>query len=141
MLRDAHRWGYVRTNQAEYVQKPRMEKQELDLLDPSEIGMLLKSATEACRLAFNMTYISSQLGHSSITITMDRYGDLFNDRDCNRSQAALLETVFGQSVRKPLEKGDKPKEKGVQANVIRAQPPVSLMVPKPGLEPGRGNPH
>ena len=232
MLRDAHRWGYVRTNQAEYLQKPRVEKQEMDLLDPAEIGILMENATEAYRLAFhmaaalglragelwglqwddidwhagqacvrrslwkgnfqspksktsvrkvdmpaglilelkkwklrcpiskddlvfpntdgepschntvltghfqaalrraklrkvsfhslrhtnaslriqvgqNMKYISTQLGHSSINITMDRYGHLFNDRDFNRSQVELLEAGFQPSVRNPLEKSQK----------------------------------
>ena len=46
-----------------------------------------------------MKYISTQLGHSSININMDRYGHLFNDKDFNRSQVELLETVFEQSVR------------------------------------------
>ena len=46
----------------------------------------------------NIKYIQGQLGHASITMTMDVYGHLFNDLDFNRKQVELLE-----SVRKPLE--------------------------------------
>ncbi|UCE70833.1 MAG: hypothetical protein JSU99_05875 [Nitrospiraceae bacterium] len=51
----------------------------------------------------NIKYISTQLGHSSIRITLDIYGHLFNDANFNRQQANLLDISF-QSVRNPLEK-------------------------------------
>jgi integrase len=46
----------------------------------------------------NIKYLSTQIGHASISITLDIYGHLFNDLDFNRRQVELLE-----SVRKPLE--------------------------------------
>jgi hypothetical protein len=54
----------------------------------------------------NIKYLSTQLGHSSISITMDRYGHLFNDMDFTKRQIDLLETSF-QSVRNRLERGNK----------------------------------
>jgi integrase len=42
----------------------------------------------------NIKYISVQLGHASIQITLDIYGHLFNDANFNRQQAELLETSF-----------------------------------------------
>ena len=60
-----------------------------------------------------MKYLSTQLGHSSINITMDRYGHLFNDVDFTRRQIELLEASLGVSVRNPLEKG---KKEGVEAH-------------------------
>lgn len=50
----------------------------------------------------NIKYLSTQLGHASIKITLDTYGHLFNDADFNRQQVELLENSFN-SVRKPLE--------------------------------------
>ncbi len=50
----------------------------------------------------NIKYISQQLGHSTIRITMDIYGHLFDDGDFTRQQVELLEASFA-SVRKPLE--------------------------------------
>jgi integrase len=66
----------------------------------------------------NIKYLSTQLGHASINITMDRYGHLFNDVDFTRRQVDLLETSF-QSVRNRLEKG---KKEGVEANDQFANP-------------------
>jgi len=238
MFKHAHRWGYVKTNQAEHVQRPKVDKREIDILEPPEIEKLLHHSTEAYRMAFrtavmtgmragelwglqwgdvdwnsgqiyvrrslwngafqtpktktsirkidipsslafelkkwklacpiskqelvfpntdgeptnhntlikshfspalrraglrkvsfhslrhsnasmriqagqNVKYISTQLGHSSINITMDRYGHLFNDVDFTRRQVELLEASFGASVRNPLEKG---KKEGVEAH-------------------------
>jgi integrase len=42
----------------------------------------------------NIKYIQSQLGHSSINITMDTYGHLFNDSNFARQQVELLEQSF-----------------------------------------------
>ena len=43
----------------------------------------------------NIKYIQSQLGHSSINVTMDTYGHLFNDVNFSRQQVELLERSFG----------------------------------------------
>jgi integrase len=42
----------------------------------------------------NPKYLSEQLGHSSIKITFDLYGHLFNDAEFSRSQVAKLENTF-----------------------------------------------
>ncbi len=54
----------------------------------------------------NIKYLSSQLGHASIQITLDTYGHLFNDMNFNRSQVELFDATFG-SVRNPLENAPK----------------------------------
>ena len=43
----------------------------------------------------NVKYIQSQLGHSSINVTMDVYGHLFDDANFSRQQVELLELSFG----------------------------------------------
>jgi integrase len=47
----------------------------------------------------NIKYLSQQLGHSSIQITLDVYGHLFNDVDFNQQQVGPLEDALN-SVRK-----------------------------------------
>ena len=42
----------------------------------------------------NIKYIQTQLGHSSIKVTMDVYGHLFNDANFNRQQVKLLEATL-----------------------------------------------
>ncbi|HPL62889.1 MAG TPA: site-specific integrase [Syntrophales bacterium] len=60
----------------------------------------------------NIKYMSLQMGHSSIKITMDTYGHLFNDEDFNRQQVDLLQKTF-HAVRNPLEKPLQNAEKGL----------------------------
>jgi hypothetical protein len=57
---------------------------------------------------------------------MDRYGHLFNDRDFNRSQVELLETIFQHPIRNPLEKSEKNKEKGAGEKPSIANPLISF---------------
>jgi hypothetical protein len=64
-------------------------------------------------LGQNIKNPSTQLGHTSIDITMDHYEHLFNDKDFIGVQVAPLDA----SVRNSLKKG---KEKGDQANVTNA---------------------
>ena len=229
LFKHAHKWGYARSNPGEYLERPKVIKSEIEILDPGEVKLLLNSTGELYRTAFltailtgvragelwalqwgdvdwhskrlyirrsvwkgdfqspksqqsvrkidlpdslipelkkwkvrcpisekdlmfptaegkitdhdnarnryfnsslrkaglrhvsfhslrhtnasmrilagqNIKYISTQLGHSSVKITLDTYGHLFNDQDFNRHQVGLLETVFSASVRNPLEK-------------------------------------
>ncbi|HBR18475.1 MAG TPA: hypothetical protein DD725_12940 [Deltaproteobacteria bacterium] len=79
----------------------------------------------------NIKYLSTQLGHSSIKITLDIYGHLFNDVNFNRQQQVeLLENSF-KSVRNPLENTPLMKEKGdsLSAN------PLIFLVAGTGFEP------
>ena len=68
----------------------------------------------------NIKYMSSQLGHASVKITLDTYGHLFNDQDFNRRQVDMLETTFNASVRNPLENPllNAEKELAVSANSL-----------------------
>ena len=70
------------------------------------------NASLRIRAEQNIKYMSMQMGHSSIKITMDTYGHLFNDEVYNRQQVNLLQATF-QSVRNPLEKPLQNAEKGL----------------------------
>lgn len=63
----------------------------------------------------NIKYLSTQLGHSSIKVTLDIYGHLFNDEDFNRQQVDLLQKTF-HAVRNPLENPLQNAEKGLAVN-------------------------
>jgi integrase len=60
------------------------------------------NASMRIRAGQNIKYIQTQLGHASISVTMDIYGHLFEDAKFNRQQVELLEQSF-RSVRNPLE--------------------------------------
>jgi len=46
MFTIAVRWGYMRTNPAQYVEKPRLEHQEMDFLKPEEIRLFLDNVSD-----------------------------------------------------------------------------------------------
>ncbi|MGO9138366.1 MAG: tyrosine-type recombinase/integrase [Syntrophales bacterium] len=77
------------------------------------------NASLRIRAEQNVKYMSMQMGHSSIKITMDTYGHLFNDEVFNRQQVDLLQETF-HSVRNPLENTLQNVEKGlaVSANPL-----------------------
>jgi integrase len=54
----------------------------------------------------NIKYIQTQLGHSSIKVTLDIYGHLFNDINFNRQQVRLLEISL-ESVRNSSDSTEK----------------------------------
>ena len=228
MFKHAHKWGYTRSNPGEYLERPKVIKPEIEILEPKEVKLMLEKASELYRTAFltavltgvragelwalqwgdldwngkrlfirrsvwkgsfqmpksqksvrkidlpdglipelrkwklrcplserdlmfpsaegsvtdhdnarnrhfdaalrraklrhvsfhslrhtnaslriraeqNIKYISTQLGHASVKITLDTYGHLFDDQDFNRLQVGLLETTFNAPVRNPLE--------------------------------------
>ncbi len=241
MFKHAHKWGYIKINPAEYIERPKITKVEIEILDPSEVKLLLEHTDDLYKSAFltailtgiragelwalqwgdidwnkkrllirksvwknkfqtpkskkairnidlpdilipelrkwklrcplsehdlmfpsaegaftnhdnarnrhfasalrkaklrhvsfhslrhtnasmriqagqNIKYISSQMGHASIKITLDTYGHLFNDEQFNRSQVSLLQTTFEASVRNPLENFLQNAEKGLTAS-------------------------
>lgn len=52
MFKHALRWGYLKTNPAEYVERPKITKSEIEVLTPDEIGSLLNKASGNYRVAF-----------------------------------------------------------------------------------------
>ncbi|MCK4548472.1 MAG: site-specific integrase [Candidatus Eisenbacteria sp.] len=46
MLTIAVRWGYLRSNPARYVEKPRENHQEMDFLTPDEVRLFLENVSE-----------------------------------------------------------------------------------------------
>lgn len=66
-------------------------------------GLRHTNASLRIKAGQNVKYMSMQMGHSSIKVTMDTYGHLFKDEVFNRQQANLLQVTF-QAVRNPLEK-------------------------------------
>jgi integrase len=208
----AYKWGYIKINPCEHLERPKTVKPEIDILEPAEISLLLDNSSDldwnsiklyirrsvwrnqfqtpksksairkidlpdtlipelrkwklACPLSEhdlmfpsqdgqitchdnamkrhfnqalrraklrhvsfhslrhtnasiriqagqNIKYMSSELGHASVKITLDNYGHLFNDQDFNRRQVDMLETTFNTSDRNPLEKPLQNAEKGL----------------------------
>ena len=52
MFKHAVRWGYLKNSPAEYVERPRVEKEEMDILTPEEINLFLEHVTPKYRAFF-----------------------------------------------------------------------------------------
>jgi integrase len=51
MFKHAHRWGYIKTNPSEYLDRPKVVRPEIEILDPEEVERFLAKMTPAYRLA------------------------------------------------------------------------------------------
>jgi integrase len=52
MFKHAYRWGYLKINPAEYVERPKITKPEIEILTPEEVEKFLSKADNHYRVAF-----------------------------------------------------------------------------------------
>ena len=58
MLKHAMRWGYVKINPAEYVERPRVESEEIETLTPDEVRRFLEQSPPRHRALFLMAVLT-----------------------------------------------------------------------------------
>lgn len=58
MFKHALRWGYVKTNPAEYVERPRLTKSEIEILSPDEADKLILNSHPHYRTAFLTDFLT-----------------------------------------------------------------------------------
>ena len=58
MFKHAFRWGYIKHNPAEYVERPRVTKPEIEILSPDEVEKLLSKAIHHYRIAFLTDFLT-----------------------------------------------------------------------------------
>lgn len=58
MFKHALRWGYLKLNPAEYLERPRITKPEIELLAPNEVEKLLGKASNHYRVAFLTDFLT-----------------------------------------------------------------------------------
>lgn len=58
MFKHAVRWGYLKSSPAEYVDRPRVEKEEMEILNPDEIRLLLEKAKPEYGTLFLMAVLT-----------------------------------------------------------------------------------
>jgi integrase len=52
MFKHAYRWGYLKINPAEYVERPKITKPEIEILTPEEVEKFLSKADNHYKVAF-----------------------------------------------------------------------------------------
>ncbi|MGE0823294.1 MAG: tyrosine-type recombinase/integrase [Candidatus Binatia bacterium] len=133
MLKHAVRWGYLRENPALYVEKPRVERREMEFLTPEDIRILLAHVRPHCYVFF-----------LSAALTGMRRGELlglqWGDIDWHQSQVHVRRSLYFETHRKGKERKWRfltPKSKN-SIRVINMSPILSLELKKHKLaqQPG-----
>ena len=125
MFKHAVRWGYLGESPALYVEKPRVERKEMDFLVPEEILSLL----EQVRPQFHALFLSAVL-------TGMRRGELlglqWGDIDWNGDQIHIRRSLYFEAYRKGKEQRWRfitPKSKN-SVRAINMSPPLALALKK-----------
>jgi integrase len=92
MFKHAVRWGYLRISPAEYVERPRVEKEEMDILTPDEINLLLEHVTPKYK-AFFLTAILTGMRRGELL------GLQWGDVDWNHNQIHVRRSLCNTSKR------------------------------------------
>ena len=52
LFKHAYQWGYVKINPSEHLQRPKVEKPEIEILEPNEFNKLLEHSDDLYKVAF-----------------------------------------------------------------------------------------
>ena len=52
MFKHAYKWGYVKINPCEHLERPKTVKPDIEILEPTEISLLLDNSSGLYRMAF-----------------------------------------------------------------------------------------
>ena len=92
MFKHAVRWGYLKVNPAEYVERPRVEKEEMEILIPEEIRLFLEQVTPKY-IPFFLTAILTGMRRGELL------GLQWGDIDWNYKQIHIRRSIWkGQFV-------------------------------------------
>ncbi len=87
MFKHAVRWGYLKVNPAEHVERPRIEKEEMEILTPEEIRLFLNQVTLKNKILFLMAILTGMRRGELLGL---QWGDI----DWNHSQIHVRRSLW-----------------------------------------------
>lgn len=87
MFKHAVRWGYLKLNPAEHVERPRVEKEEMEILTPEEVRLFLNHVTPKHK-PFFLTAVLTGLRRGELL------GLQWGDIDWNNNQINVRRSVW-----------------------------------------------
>lgn len=94
MFKHAHKWGYARSNPGEYLERPKVIKPEIEILETREVKLMIDNASELYRMAF-----------LTAVLTGVRAGELWalqwGDLDWNGKRLFIRRSVWKGSFQTP----------------------------------------
>ena len=97
MLKHAVRWGYLKVNPAEYVERPRVEKEEMDILTPEEIRLFLDHVTPKYKAFFLIAILTGMRRGELLSL---KWGDI----DWHNSQIHVRRSLWKRQFVTPKSK-------------------------------------
>ena len=97
MFKHALRWGYLKLNPAEYLERPRITKPEIEVLSPAEISALLEKASGHYRTAFLTDFLTGMRAG-------ELWGLQWGDIDWNSKRIHVRRSLWKGSFQTPKSK-------------------------------------
>ncbi len=94
MFKHAHRWGYVKINPAEHLQRPKLVKKEIEILQPGEFNKLLENSGNLYRIAFLTAILTGVRGG-------ELWACQWGDMDWNSKRLYVRRSVWNNSFQIP----------------------------------------
>ncbi len=97
MFKHALRWGYAKSNPAEYVERPRLTKPDIEILSPDEIKKLLGKSQPHYRIAFLTGFLTGMRAG-------ELWGLQWGDIDWNSKQIYVRRSLWKKLFQPPKSK-------------------------------------
>lgn len=97
MFKHAIRWGYVKINPAEHLERPRLTKTDIEVLIPDEVERLLDTAGSQYRIAFLTDFLTGMRAG-------ELWGLQWGDIDWNSKQIHVRRTLWKGQFQTPKSK-------------------------------------
>ena len=97
MFKHAFRWGYLKVNPAEYVERPKVTKSEIDILSPDEMRILIENSTENYQVAFLTDFLTGLRAG-------ELWGLKWSDVDWNSKQLYIRRSLWKGKFQTPKSK-------------------------------------
>ncbi len=97
MFKHACRWGYLKNNPAEYLERPRIEKAEIEILSPVEVDRLLSNSNKAYMVAFLTAFLTGMRAG-------ELWGLQWGDIDWNSKQIFVRRSLWKGQFQTPKSK-------------------------------------
>lgn len=97
MFKHAYRWGYLKVNPAEHLERPKIEKPEIEILSPEEMERLLANSHHHYRIAFLTGFLTGMRAG-------ELWGLQWSDIDWNSKQIYVRRSLWKGQFQTPKSK-------------------------------------
>lgn len=97
MFKHARRWNYLKSNPAEHLERPKIEKPDIEILSPDEVDKLLVKSHDHYRIAFLTDFLTGMRAG-------ELWGVQWGDVDWNSKQIYVRRSLWKGQFQTPKSK-------------------------------------